>query len=851
MKNITPTLMKVKNKLFNFFIFLLLSFSFLPSAKAQQNLTLYNMHAIPQSMYVNPGIMPDSRINIGLPILSSVYFNKSNSGFKLTDLVTKGEHGATYLDINNMVSHLATNNYLSTSLQTDLLSFGFKSKKSYFSFNATQKFVWRLRYPKDFINFLWKGNGASLGETLHFNFGLDVSDYMEYGIGYAYEVDDKLSIGGRVKMYSGIVNVSTKTSDITLTTDPNTYDITATSNIEVNTSGFGDGAFKDFKAIDYFTKLHNRGFGLDLGGQYKLNDKITLSASLLDLGYIKWKYSPSNIVSHNPNASFTYQGIDINQFINDSTTIDKAVRYVFDSLGTSFRLDTLHHAYKTKIGSQIYLGGKYQINEDSYASLLLQGHFFDKKLHPAMALAYNWKLDRYLTGSINYAIYNRSFLNLGLGLSLNAGPIQLYAVSDNLLGILIYQNYTIKNGGTTRDITYPGNAKNANLRVGLNLTIGRKPLDKDKDGINDKKDACPDIAGLAEFSGCPDKDGDKIPDKDDKCPDVAGLKEFFGCPDKDGDKVIDSEDDCPDVAGLVEFKGCPDKDGDKIIDKNDECPDVIGLAEFKGCPDKDGDKIRDKDDDCPDVSGLEKFKGCPDSDNDGIKDSEDKCPTKVGPLSNQGCPESVLYMLDEDGKVIGFTTKGKDGYYHFDKVPEDGKFKFRLEGDGNETVDNIQVMIAGQVNKATRTKDGFFKFEKIVPDEVKLKEMNEVQVPIKLLKEEQAILKKAFDNLEFNNGKDIIRFESYASLDDLGKLMVKKPTWRIKLSGHTDNAGNPKANLLLSQKRAQAVKNFLIDRGIKDDRIIVEYFGQTKPVADNKTEAGRQKNRRVEMLIIE
>ena len=160
-------------------------------------------------------------------------------------------------------------------------------------------------------------------------------------------------------------------------------------------------------------------------------------------------------------------------------------------------------------------------------------------------------------------------------------------------------------------------------------------------------------------------------------------------------------------------------------------------------------------------------------------------------------------------------------------------------------------MIAGQVNKATRSKDGFFKFEKIVPDEVKLKEMNEVQVPIKLLKEEQAILKKAFDNLEFNNGKDIIRFESYASLDDLGKLMVKKPTWRIKLSGHTDNAGNPKANLLLSQKRAQAVKNFLIDRGIKDDRIIVEYFGQTKPVADNKTEAGRQKNRRVEMLIIE
>ncbi|MBL0049654.1 MAG: OmpA family protein [Bacteroidetes bacterium] len=124
-------------------------------------------------------------------------------------------------------------------------------------------------------------------------------------------------------------------------------------------------------------------------------------------------------------------------------------------------------------------------------------------------------------------------------------------------------------------------------------------------------------------------------------------------------------------------------------------------------------------------------------------------------------------------------------------------------------------------------------------------------MPIKLLKEEQEILRKAFDNLEFNNGKDVIRFESYASLDDLGKLMVKKSEWRLKLSGHTDNVGNPKTNMTLSQKRAQAVKIFLIDRGIKADRIIVEYFGATKPVADNKTEAGRQKNRRVEMLIIE
>lgn len=821
------------------------------SAVAQQNLTLYNLKAIPQSNYVNPGILPSSRLNIGLPIISSLYLNKSNSGFKLDDVITKGSNGATKLDFENLVSKLADNNYFALSLHTDLLSTAFKYKSGYFSFNASYKLNWRIRYPKDLLNFVWKGNGVALGEEQHFNLGLDATNYLEYGLGYAREVGDKLSLGVRVKYLSGIANISTKKSDITLTTDPNTFDITATSDIIVNTSGIIDNPFNGFGVGDFVTKLHNRGYGVDFGGSYKATDRLTVNASVLDLGSIKWKFAPTNYVSSNPNASFKYQGIDLNTFLNDSTTIDKAVELVFDSLNSSFALDTVHRSYKTRLGAQIYAGAQYELNKESNVSLLLQGHFFDKKLHPALALSYNYTIDNYLMGSINYSMFNRSYMNIGLGLALNLGPLQIYGVSDNILGLFVYNKYRVNNGGKTTDITYPGNTKNLNLRVGINLTFGRKPLDKDKDGVVNKKDACPEIPGLVEFNGCPDKDGDKIPDKDDKCPDDAGLKEFNGCPDKDGDKVIDSEDNCMDIAGLLEFKGCPDKDGDKIIDKEDDCPDVAGLLEFKGCPDRDGDKVPDKTDECPDDRGFAKLNGCPDADSDGIKDSEDRCPQKPGPIENKGCPEDVLYVLDANGKVINFATKSKDGFFRFETLPADGDFKFRLDGDGTTTIDKLNILVGGVSNRAVRMKDGFFKFEKIVPDEAKLKEEKVIDVPIKLLKEEQEILRKAFDNLEFNNGKDVIRFESYASLDDLGKLMVKKSEWRLKLSGHTDNVGNPKTNMTLSQKRAQAVKNFLIDRGIKADRIIVEYFGATKPVADNKTEAGRQKNRRVEMLIIE
>ena len=147
--------------------------------------------------------------------------------------------------------------------------------------------------------------------------------------------------------------------------------------------------------------------------------------------------------------------------------------------------------------------------------------------------------------------------------------------------------------------------------AGITIKFGKK--DSDKDGIADKDDACPDVAGLKEFNGCPDTDGDGVPDKDDQCPDVAGLKEFNGCPDTDGDGIQDKDDECPEVAGLKEFNGCPDTDGDGVADKDDKCPDEKGPKENNGCPwpDRDGDGVLDKDDECPDQKGTVANNGCP------------------------------------------------------------------------------------------------------------------------------------------------------------------------------------------------------------------------------------------------
>ena len=117
-------------------------------------------------------------------------------------------------------------------------------------------------------------------------------------------------------------------------------------------------------------------------------------------------------------------------------------------------------------------------------------------------------------------------------------------------------------------------------------------------------------------------------------------------------------------------------------------------------------------------------------------------------------------------------------------------------------------------------------------------------------KEVEEVLKTAFDALEFSFGKDVILPVSFPSLEELAQVLNKKATWKLQISGHTDNVGDEQANLILSKKRAESLKNYLIAKGIDGNRLITEYFGETKPIADNTTDLGRQKNRRVEMKIV-
>jgi len=231
-----------------------------------------------------------------------------------------------------------------------------------------------------------------------------------------------------------------------------------------------------------------------------------------------------------------------------------------------------------------------------------------------------------------------------------------------------------------------------------------------------------------------------------------------------------------------------DRDGDGVLDDDDKCPDVKGLASLQGCPDRDGDGITDADDKCPDVAGLSRYQGCPipDTDKDGINDEVDKCVTVPGVARYQGCP-----------------------------IPD-------TDGDG----------VNDEEDKCINEKGPASNFGCPVISEEIVKRIN-----------------RAAQNIFFSTGSAKLLTKSHSKLNDVVAILNDNPSYKVAIDGHTDNTGKADRNQILSEERAASVKAYLVGKGIDESRLASTGYGQDKPVEDNKTAAGRAKNRRVEMTL--
>jgi len=266
-----------------------------------------------------------------------------------------------------------------------------------------------------------------------------------------------------------------------------------------------------------------------------------------------------------------------------------------------------------------------------------------------------------------------------------------------------------------------------------------------------------------------------------------GLRWFLHPPkDKDKDGLPDKWDRCPTDSGLWKFQGCPDMDGDGIPDIDDSCPKVPGLAKFHGCPDTDGDGIPDNLDACPTQPGPASTHGCPDRDGDGIPDKDDACPDQPGLAIFHGCPDT--------------------------------------DGDGIPDKDDK------------------------CPTEYGPKSNNGCPVPPQVIEGKGARPDVATPIL-FDLNQSSIHPASYPILMEAIIELNEDETSTIVIDGFTDNTGSVGYNKGLSNRRADAVKNYLKNNGISVKRLKTVGHGLENPIAPNDTPEGRAKNRRVTMTL--
>lgn len=826
---------------------------------AQQVTTLYFLENAPMRHTINPAFQPVSQgyvnftplgwmsLSVGnnsLTMSDIFYVDRDKSspsyGKTITPLHPNGDKQAFLRSLRNML-------YLNGDATIGLVNFGFRIKDyGYVTVGINERIEAGQTNPKSLFLFALDGGMKDLNggiNTLSFSgLGLGVTAYTEVAGGYSHKLNDQWTLGGKLKILLGQAYAGVNTKNLTL--DASTEEWRLHGDLAMNIAAPIDVDYlaqnvngKNIKeVIDNFGKeggidknkliqtnnigalLKPSGYGaaIDFGFTYKPIEQVQISAALNDLGFIYWTRSASFKAA----VDTTFTGVgeidygdpkykDENGNFSAGKVVDEAVNNL-KGLLDGVRMDNPKKGAARMISTRLNIGVDANFWENRVGvGVVSATRLYNARLYEEITLGAAFRPFNWLSLAVSYSLLNNGkYSNIGAGLSI----MPYDGINMTLAMDYIPTSYAgLDINGQTKYVL-PYKEKMFNVALGFSICWGTNRKDKDKDGVWDKIDQCPDTPrGVAVDSiGCPlDEDHDGVPDYLDQClgtpQEAIGYVDSVGCVlDTDGDGVPDYLDACPNTpeaaSALVDTLGCPlDTDSDGVADYLDECPDTpeeaFGLLDEHGCPlDTDGDGVPDYLDECPNTPeaawGTVDEKGCPkDGDGDNVPDYLDECP-------------------DTPVKAIGF-------------VDEKG-CELDTDGDGVPDYKDLCPLVPGIVaNKGC-------------PE---------------LKREVRQLLNKAMQGIEFESGKATIKPKSYPLLDQIAKTFIENENYIIEVQGHTDNTGKADKNKILSQQRADAVMLYLAKKGVPSERMTAVGYGQEKPVDTNDTKQGRQKNRRVQFEI--
>lgn len=447
------------------------------TSKAQQNNMLFFMHSIPEANFVNPAVQGKCGTFIGLPLVSSVYLNIANSGFTAGNVLTLYTDNSVRRKSDFDTDRIAGLNYFVGDLHATLLAVGIQRNDIYYSFSAMEKQYATGIYTSDLVALVLRGDNEFEGQSVQLKGTRAVINYLrEYALGVSKKYSDRLILGMKAKLLFGKFNLTTGNSTFDVFVEEGTdrilFDIDGGYNsswpYSIRSEGMGNYRFYtryDASMTSQLMNARNPGFAFDFGLIYRYSDRMTLSGSLLDLGLIFYR---SNLTNYTLQGNHSYYGPFGTGPINDRYLYD-----VFDDLNQNMDEAITHDSYTYFLDPKLYLGAAYELNKKFDLNVLLYNRFHPGKLQTgAMVSLLTRPIDK-LEASVSVSYMNRSFANLGFGMGYGDKPLQLYVVSDNILGFIL-----------------PMSTKNINIRFGINLFLGcRTRFNIDQCGCDWLKDA--------------------------------------------------------------------------------------------------------------------------------------------------------------------------------------------------------------------------------------------------------------------------------------------------------------------------------------------------------------------------
>ena len=482
----------MKKKLLLFGIIL----SFGGAILAQQGNTMYFMDQVPHANHLNPAKQHPCNAYLGIPGINNIYFSVGNNALAYDKLfVYNNLTDSVNLSLNTpenrsdiLMSSFHPINYIDAAFRMNYLSVGTRSDNDYFiTFDYATRMDMIMSYPKDFASFLGEQEIAADSSLQDWsNLGFKANVFNEFALGVSKEVNDDFSYGLKAKILFGIAHASMKTEKFYKYTSMSNWNFDVDANVKIaapeyinldsvishtranlngsDTTGHqyvDDGEDITDDLIGAAFALNNLGLALDLGVIYKPLDELELSASVLDVGFIRWS---ANTYTAKSKQTFSLEGDEVDYLryvfgdtINMLSFVNELNDSTVDKILGNFEEDD--DPFYTMLTGKVYLGARYYVHDNIALGVLSSTRIYNSKLRESLALSANFYPVKWFSGSISYNMAYHSYNSMGIGLCFKPGPVNLYMIADKV-PLFWTSDYA------------PYYAKFMNFRLGLNLIFG-------------------------------------------------------------------------------------------------------------------------------------------------------------------------------------------------------------------------------------------------------------------------------------------------------------------------------------------------------------------------------------------